>query len=163
MKGKKNWRLTKTLARNITFRPIEAGDVKYAWAAYKLGKLPTFPTDMSAPHFKDAFEMFVLCNTHAAWTVISSKPIGFVFGYWAPGNAYMIIAEVVWFPWATKRNIIEGCMTFFNQIRKEIPVMGFATDEHKGMYDVCCMHGIMSRAGTSHCTGQKMAIYEGRK
>src|SRR5690348_5299645 len=165
MKGKKNWRLTKTLARNVTFRPIEDADVKYAWAAYRLGKLDDigFQKGLDAAQFKSEFERFVLGNAHAAWTIITGKPVGFVLGTWGPFSAYMIISAIIWFPWATKRNIVEGAVSFFNWIRKEIPVMGFATDDHRPAYDMCCAHGIMSRVGTSHCMGRKLAVFESRK
>jgi hypothetical protein len=164
MKGKKTWRLSKTLARNVTFRPIEDSDVKYAWAAYRLGALPemAFKQGLDAAAFKSAFEIYVLSNASAAWTIIADKPIGFIFGGWAPQNAYMIIIGIVWFPWASRRRIIEGTVTFFNRIRKELPYMGFASDEHKPLYDTCCAHGIMQRVGTSHSMGKRLAVFEGR-
>src|SRR5690242_6025474 len=110
MKGKKNWRLSKTLSRKIIVRPIEQEDVKYAWAAYKGGSLKPmgFPENLDAKSFKDAFEEYVLSRTHAAWTMIADKPIGFALGYWGPSQAFMFITGIIWFPWATKRNILEA-------------------------------------------------------
>lgn len=167
---KKSWRLSKTLARQIDVRPIEQDDVKYAWAAYKHGDLATmgFAENLDSRTFKDAFEAYVLSNADAAWTVIGKTrngfiPIGFVLGGWAPQQAYMIVIGIVWFSWASKRNIIEGTVAFFDRVRKQMGVMGFAAPEHKRLYEVCCMHSIMRRVGTSHLNGGQIAVYEGKK
>jgi hypothetical protein len=167
MKGKKTWRLSKTLGRKIEIRPIEQDDVKYAWAAYKKAGLTSFSGGMDAKQFKDAFEIFVLTQAHAAWTISAETskgfvPIGLVLGGWAPGQVYMIIIGITWFPWATRRNIVEGTVAFFNRVRKEMGWMGFATHQHKPVYEACCMHGIMRRVGTSNLSGQPVAVYEGR-
>ena len=169
MTGKKNWRLSKTLRRRTEFRPIENGDVKYAWAAYKQGKLPQldFPEDLSAPDFKTAFEAFVLTRTHAAWTILAETakgflPVGIILGHWGPDRAFMILSGIAWYPWASRRNIIEGTVNFSNIMRKQLPVIGFANDEHRPLYEACCMHGIMRRIGTSHVLGKKLTIFEGR-
>lgn len=164
MTGKKTWRLSKTLKRSIEVRPIEQEDVKYAWAAYKKGGLGGmgFAPDLNPQKFKDAFEAYVLSNAHAAWTVIAGKPIGFVLGSWAPQQAYMVIVGIVWFPWATKRNIVEGAVSFFKRLNTEMGWMGFASAEHKKLYEVCMMHGIMRRVGTSHMSGAPVSIFEAR-
>lgn len=172
MTGKKNWRLSKTLSRRVDVRPIEATDVQYAWAAYKQGGLSEIvpEKDLAAPAFKAAFESAILANYHAAWIIQAQAkarfmPVGIIVGSWATQqNAYMIINGVAWFPWATKRNILEGTVAFFNRIRKEMPWIGYAMNGHKRAYEVCCMHGIMRRVGTTHVVfpGQAAAVYEGR-
>lgn len=173
MRPKQNWRLSKTLGRHIEVRPIENDDVQYAWAAYKKGGLggmgaPFDQGGLDAKAFKEAFEVYVLTNAHAAWTVMASTrsgivPIGIVLGGWAPPrDALMLIIGIVWFPWASRRNIVEGAVGFFNRIRKEMAWMGFASEQHKGLYETCCKHGIMHRVGTSHRSGQPIAVYEGR-
>lgn len=167
--NKKTWRLSKTLSRRIEIRPIEQEDVKYAWAAYKAGALDMgFSESLDARGFKDAFEQYVLMNARAAWTIIAETkngfiPVGFVLGDWAPQNAFMIIIGISWFPWATRRNIVEGTVAFFNRVRKEMGVMGFAEHKHKKLYEACCMHGIMRRIGTSNLSGRPVAVYEGRQ
>jgi hypothetical protein len=167
MKGRKKWRLSKTLSRRTEVRPIENDDVKYAWAAYKQGELAELklPDNLNAVDFKFEFEKFVLQHAHAAWTVITETqkgfiPTGFVLGQWGP--AFMIIGSIIWFPWASCRNIIEGTVFLLNRLRKEFPVLGFASDEHKPLYEACCMHGIMHRIGTSHSLGEKMTVFEVR-
>lgn len=169
MSGKKIWRLSRTLKRHVEARPIEQSDVKYAYAGYKTGVLATmaFAPGLDPSSFKSAFENYVLTKAHAAWTISADSkngfiPIGFAFGGWAPGEAFMVIIGIVWFPWASKRNVLEGTVAFFNSV-KSIKWMGFASHEHKRPYEVCCMHGIMRRIGTSNMGDQPTAVYEGRR
>lgn len=164
------WRLSRTLRRNVEVRPIENEDVKFAWAAYRKGRLGEmgFPENMDAKAFKSAFETYVLTKAHAAWSILAVTkdgfiPAGFVLGGWAPQEAYMIIIGISWFPWASKRNILEGTVAFFDKIRKQMGVMGFASPEHKRLYEVCCQHAIMRRVGTSNLSGRSVAVYEGKK
>lgn len=162
------WRLSRTLKRNVQARPIEQSDVKYAFAAYKVGALKDlFPGGLEPAAFKDAFEAYVLSNAEAAWVVITRTkngfiPCGLAFGGWAPQQAYMVIIGIVWFPWASKRNKLEGTVGFFRAIR-DMNWMGFALGEHKRIYEVCCMHGIMRRIGTTHMNNKHASVYEGRK
>jgi hypothetical protein len=169
MTATNKWRLSRTLKRNVSVRPIEQDDVKYAFAAYKSGSLKDlFAEGMDPPTFKTAFESYVLSNAHAAWVITAHTkngfiPVGLAFGGWAPQQAFMVIIGIVWFPWASKRNITEGTVGFFNSIRKELNWMGFATGEHKRIYEVCCMHAIMRRIGTTHMGDKQAAVYEGRR
>ncbi len=167
MRGRKKWRLSKTLSRRVEVRPIENDDVKYAWAAYKQGKLPwlDIPKDLDAASFKAEFEQFVLTRAHAAWTVSTDTkkgfiPAGIALGQWGP--SFMFISAIEWFPWATCRNIVEGTVYFFDNLRKQFPVMGLANDQHKPLYEACMMHGIIHRIGTSHSMGEKMTLFETR-
>lgn len=165
----KNWRLKKTLSRRVETRPIEDADVKYAWAAYKLGKFTVIPDGMDAPEFKSAFEQLVLIAFPATWVVSAETkkgfmPIGMVFGSFAPLNTHLNIGGVSWFPWASKRNILEGDVAFFNMLRKQpFQWIGYARPEHKAAYEVCCMHGIMRRVGTMHFADGPLAVFEGKK
>lgn len=164
------WRLRRTLSRRVEVRPIEQEDVRFAWAAYRKGKLTemNFPEGLDAKAFKEAFEAYVLTRAHAAWTIITGTrdgfiPAGFVLGGWAPMEAYMVIIGISWLPWASKRNILEGTVAFFDKIRKQMGWMGFASPEHKRLYEVCCIHSIMRRVGTSNLSGHAVAVYEGKK
>lgn len=169
MKGKKKWRLSKTLSRHVDVRPIEDADVKYAWAAYRQGRFTEigFSANLSPSEFKYAFERFVLENAHGAWTVLAQTsknfmPIGITMGTWGPGQRFMVMAWTAWFPWASKRNIVEGTVAICNRLRHDFPLMCFANETDKKMYETCMMHGIVHRIGTSHSLGEKMTIFEAR-
>lgn len=148
--------------------------MRYMWAAYKKGSLapmgPQFADPvMAADEFKAAFEQWVLANCHAAWTLVGHTkrgfiPVGVVFASWAPNAPFMIISDISWLPWASKRNIIECTVAFFEGARKEFMFQGYALPEHKRMYEVCMMHGIMRRVGTSYVAipGKPTAVFETR-
>ena len=163
MKGKKKWRLSKTLSRSLVVRQIDDADVKFAWAAYKKDGLSgiDFPKDLTPILFKEQFENFVNSKANMAWTVVADgKPIGFALGQWV--QAFMFITGIAWFPWASPRNIVEGTICLFNSIRKQFAVMGMANDEHRPLYEACCMHGIMRRIGKSDSVG-RMTLFEVRQ
>lgn len=166
---KNNWRLGRTLKRHVEVRAIEQDDVKFAWAAYKKGALDGmgFPQNLEAQAFKEAFEVYVLTQTHACWTILGKTdgriaPVAFVLGEWAPKQAFMLITGICWFPWASKRNIVEGTVRFFDILRKQMKWMGFAAPEHKRLYEICCMHSIMRRVGTSNLGKNPIAVFEGK-
>lgn len=176
---KQNWRLKKTLARRIEFRPIENEDVRYAWAAYKKGNLapmagPFAKTDMTAEEFSTTFETAVITRYHGGWTLFAQSPkgfipIGFVFAFHSHADPalspFMIIGDIVWCPWATARNKIEAAVYFFSRIRNEIPMMDYAAgDVNKKFMEMLARHGIMRRIGTTFnlVKGEPVAVFETR-
>jgi hypothetical protein len=168
------WRLRRTLKRRAEFRPIENGDVRYTFAAYRKGSLSSLGedfanTDMNADEFKAAFEGFVLKNFHAVWTLFATTPkgvipVGIVFAEGAPNGPYMIVTAAVWFPWASKRNMVEAMVSFLDSVRKQVALVFYAVPEHKRMYEVCAMHGVVRRVGTSYTVipGKAAAVFETR-
>lgn len=167
------WRLSRTLRRPLDVRPISESDLKYLWASYKKGSLKSlrgaFATDDLTPDkFKDALADLALAVTEI-WTISAHvgderRPIGIVLGSAAPSVPFWTIVGVVWMPWATKRNIIEGCVGFFDRMRRQVALMGVAAGDHKRLYEVCCMHSVLRRVGTSMVAiqGESAAMYETR-
>ncbi len=177
--AKPNWRLKKTLSRRVEFRPIENEDVKYAWAAYKKGGLapmagPFAQEGMSADEFKSAFEAAILTRYHAAWTLFAEStkgfiPVGFVLAFHSHPDPmmspFMIVGDIVWCPWATKRNMVESSVNFFNVIRHTIPMVDYAHGEtNKKFFEMLARHGIMRRIGTifNVVHGEATAMFETR-
>lgn len=167
------WRLKRTLKRSVSYRPIEDDDVKYSWAAYKKGALSpmgeSFTKEMNAEEFKSLFEQFVIQNHHAAWTLIAPTakgniPVGIVLAAWAPNAPFMIVNGMVWFPWASHRNHVESMVCFLNGVRKQQSLTFYTLPEHKRIYEVCAMHGIIRRVGTSFVAipGKSAAVFETR-
>lgn len=174
--AKPTWRLSKTLARKLDFRPIEEDDVKYAWAAYKKGALASMggmfaEPQLTADEFKTAFAAEVTTTYHGAWTLFAETkkgylPIGIVLGFYSHPNPrfapFMIVGDMLWFPWSSARNRIESAVHFFNKIRSQIPMVEYASEQHKRFFEMIMRHGIMRRIGTSHNVypGQGTAVYE---
>ena len=174
-----NWRLKKTLARRLEFRPIEAEDVRYAYAAYKKGALkdmagPFADPSMTAEQFDVAFQSIVPTRYHGAWTLFAETrkgflPVGMVFAFYSHADhalaPFMIIGDMAWFPWASPRNRIEAVVYFFNRIRGEIPLVDYAIGEvNKRFFEMICQHGVMRRVGTTFnvAKGEPVAVFETR-
>jgi hypothetical protein len=173
------WKLSRTAKRPVDFRPIETEDLRYAYAGYKDGALadmagPFVDTGMDAVTFKAKFQAEVLRRYHGAWTLFAVTargfiPVGMVFAFHAhfehAKSPFMIIGDIVWFPWASKRNRIEAAVNFLSVIRKQVPLMDFAHGEtNRRFWDVMAKHGIVNRVGTTYnvVRGEKVAIYETR-
>ena len=77
----------------------------------------------------------------------------------------MIIGDMLWMPWASKRNKIEAAVHFFNTIRADIPMVEYANLEAKPFFEMIAKHGIMRRVGTSHNVypGEPTAIFETKR
>lgn len=128
---------------------------------------------LNSSDFTALVEIEVTTKYHAAWTLFAEtkrglSPIGLILGFYPHPDqafsAYMLVGGIVWFPWASVRNKIESAVNFFNRIRNEIPMMGFAEMDHKKMYEVICRHGIMRRIGTSMNVfpGKQVSMFETR-
>ena len=172
------WRLKKTLARTQDFRPLERDDLRYIWAAYKKGSLASMggvfaSPDMDSVDFSTAFEAEITTVYHAAWILMADTkrgimPVGLVLGFYSHPNPrfapFMIIGDMIWFPWASKRNKVESAVNFFNRIRHEIKMVEYANEKAKKFFEMICQHGIMRRIGTSFNVypNEPTAVFETR-
>lgn len=172
------WRLKRTLARRTESRPIEREDLKFVWAAYKKGCLASMgdgwgDDKMSSAEFNAAFEQEITSTYHGSWTLFAESrkgfiPVGLVLGFWSHPNPrfapFMIIGDMIWFPWASARNRIESAVGFFHRIRSDIAMVEYARAEHKRFFEMICQHGIMRRIGTSFNVypGESTAVFETR-
>lgn len=151
------WRLSKTLDRKVGFRPLDEGDVFYAWAAYRAGVFnDVFQKDLPAPQFKEAFGALLTSRYDAAWTMFAQThkgfiPVGLALGFWPHRVArpFMVLDALVWFQWASSRNRIEATVGLLNKTRQEIPMIGFARQCDKRFMEMLARHGIVRRVGTS--------------
>ena len=176
---KQNWRLKKTLARRLEFRPIEQEDLRYAWAAYKGGALASMGENWAAGDkdptaFAEAFQVEVSTLYHGAWTMFAENkkgfiPVGFVLGFWSHPTArfspFMIVGDILWCPWASARNRIESAVNFFNRIRSDIAMVEYASEQNKRFFEMICQHGIMRRVGTTFNVykDEPTAVFETRR
>lgn len=173
------WRRRKTLARRVSFRPIEAEDVRFAYAGYKKGALAAMgdafaDTSMTADEFSTAFQATVTTRYHGAWTLFAdarrgNMPVGIVLAFYShPDPAlspFMIIADIIWFPWASARNRVEAAVYFFSVTRSSIPMVGYANgDMNQRFFVMICQHGVMRRVGTTFnmIKDEPVAVFETR-
>ena len=133
-------------------------------------------TQINTPEtFKSAFEEAVVRNYGAAWVVSGQTargfiPIGLILA--APfsmvGNLafidHYVVGGAVWFPWCSKRNVIEGTVAFIKAVGKSHPLLFCATEKERRLYEVCLQHAVLRRIGTSFTVlkDQPVAVYESR-
>ena len=145
------------LSRRTEFRPLSEKDIRYYWAAYQKGAFSSFgeafPSDLSAKAFRTEFVEHVLKEFDGIWTPYAETkqgfiPVGMISGILV--GPVMIIGDMVWFPWASDRNIYESAVNFINTMRKEIMVMDFAAFKHKPFFDSIARLGILRHGCRIH-------------
>lgn len=168
-KQTQSWKLKKTLSRQVDVNLIEEKDLRHIYAAYRLGSLSDlgskFSTvDLSPKDFKRVFIDHVLSEysylngndtISLAWSIKANfknrfRPVANAYGVFHPLSHTVIVVGIIWFPWATVRNKVEGIVKFFNETRKDIKMIWYTRPEHKALYEVVMKHGIVRRVGTSH-------------
>lgn len=149
----------------------------YFWAAYKMGKFaivhPIFEQEMAQKDFKDALEWYIGNNALTPFTLFAEvkgkmQAVGLAL-FWIRGRIAQT-ENLIWFPWAKKRNILESYVNFVNKTRSMVHpdtnrtymILEFAMEKDKGFFDHVCSYGIMRRVGTSYevYPDQKSCIYE---
>lgn len=152
----------------------------YVWAAYRKGALATMGDDfadgsMSAGDFREAFEAEIFEHYDGCWTLFAHTasrglaPVGLILGFWShrdPMKApFMIIGDMVWFPWSSARNRVESAVNFFHRMRNEIPMVEYARTKDRGFFEVMMRHAVMRHIGTSWNVyqGEPAHIYETRR
>jgi hypothetical protein len=142
-------RLKKTLKRKPEFHPIEDGDLKYLWAAYKLGSFGE-PEDITQDEFRyrtgEMLNLTDITYTLVAKTSKGKIPVGlFSTRYNGP---LLFMVGVKWFKWASLRNKIETMTHILNELRKEYIVLMFPDFDKKKFYELIAKHGVIRRIGT---------------
>jgi hypothetical protein len=154
-------------------RLTDADDMKYLYAAWRLGSKPLDQIEAVDPDsFAEAFAEHAAARYQSAYTLIASPPnrepmpVGVVFGI-KPfyGKNVLWIGDFLWFSWASSRNKLETAVHFFNQMRKETAIIGFSEPESIDFFEHICRYGVMRRAGTvfDFLNEGPMAVFQTRK
>ena len=160
-------RLSRVLSRFVEFRGIEDSDYRHFWAAYRKGALKDIeelPDDLGPQEFIDAFlDQIERLGLSHGWTFLAPSksgymPVGFAWA-WSRGRV-IEIADIIWFPWASSRNILESTANFMNSMRKMAPnpmkpeqkflIWEQARMKDKKFFETMCRLGIMRRVGHVH-------------
>lgn len=123
---------------------------------------------MDAEAFREVFREYILKNYDAAWifeaeTKSGYRPVGVFCGHIL--RKVLFVADVIWFPWASKRNKLETTLHFINEIREHLVVMEFAKQNDKKHWEHICKYGVMRRVGTVNdlaATGEPIALFQSR-
>ncbi len=138
-------------------RLTDADDIKYLYAAWRLGGTPLQAIVADSPEaFESAFTEHVALRYNVAYTMIAAPPgrepmpVGVVFGI-RPfyGEKVLWIGDFLWFSWSSTRNKLEAAVHFLNQLRRDgWTVLGFAEPEAIPFFEHICRYGVARRAGT---------------
>lgn len=150
--------LNRTLRRKVVIRQTTLEDLRWFYGGYVKGAFKEhFPDGLNAQGFIAAVNEI---SDRAIKTVEISdgnnkRPLGVITERIEHG---MVEAHVVWMPWTTARNRIEGAIRYINDIRKVPNIWGgkpdrlialFAVEgEDKVLMTHICRYGILRRVGT---------------
>ena len=141
--------------------------MKYAWAAYRLGGLEdwsaVFTDGLTQEDFRALFGAFLAENYDAVWTVFAETPggrhaAGMVFAEMVASGRMVIIRDTIWFPWATKRNILTSAANFVNALRSDAVIMSFARQRDVPFFERLSEYRLMRRVGAVHNVYNEPAI-----
>lgn len=154
-------------------RLTDADDLKFLYAAWKLGNTPLTNIQAATPEeFIERFTEHSALRYHVAYTMIATPPgretmpVGVVFGI-KPFYGYDVMwtGDFIWFPWASARNKLEAAVHFLNQMRKTTTIVGFCEPAAIDFFEHICRYGVLRRAGTVFdMIGEgPRAVYQTRK
>ena len=151
----------------------------YFWAAYKYGCFKNlnggFIDGLTKDRLSELLENYISDNNLTPFSIFANidgkKRIIGIALFFIRGRL-METSDIIWFPWATKRLILEGYVNFVNSIRKQsnndmgqkYVIIEYAQEKDVKFFDHVCSYGIMRRVGTSYelYHNEKCCIYESR-
>lgn len=96
-------------------------------------------------------------------------PVGSVSAMNPLGTRLVMLADVLWFPWASHRNCVESLANFVNTLRDDYTLMEYADEREpqtKRFFENLCKYALMRRVGTVHDfygPGSSAALYQSRR
>lgn len=121
-------------------------DIKYLYAAHK----HITQSGVSPKDFKTEYGCLIHDKYDYGWTIEAptSKgviPVGCVFGI--QNGDFIMVGDLIWFPWASNRNKLEGIIEYINGVRKEHLVLFYSQEKDKRFYVHIMRYGIINRIG----------------
>jgi len=115
---------------------------------------------MGVQQFNEQAVEFLLANYDFAW-LIGDKPFGIIFGQSV--GPMVMLGDATWFPWASKRNIMEGVVQIINDLRKTLKLLLYCDMKDKTFYEYVAKHGILRRVGHIHdVKNEPMVLWESK-
>lgn len=108
-----------------------------------MGAFDGMPTGLSTDDFKAALGMLIK-ESMGLWVIDADKPIGAVFGV-SGAEPHHLWAEVIWFPWATPRQRLEGALRFILDNKNEFLVMASLRETDKRFAEHVSRYGVSTR------------------
>ena len=157
------------------FETATQDDLPWLWAAYRKGALAVLGEAFASGLTQDQFRANVEFYIHTQGLV----PIAFYTGedrkmvgiglFWLRGRCWQT-ENLIWFPWATPKNILASYVNFVNVMRNaeadsgKYFILEFAQEKDQKFFDTVCLYGVMRRAGTMYefYKGGRACVYESR-
>jgi hypothetical protein len=127
------------LKRKPRIRQTQDSDLRYLWAAYRLG----FWADaIDAELSQKAFEQKVYETLGMAdydWIVDARqgdniRPVGLILAHALP-DGRRIEPHVDWFPWATPRNKLEGLAAYLRDVGKRFKILVYVEQAEQNFWE----------------------------
>ena len=119
-------------------------DFRWLWAAYRKGGFETLPENMDIDEFTAA--AFDHLNRFTEQFVVETdRPVGLILTL---TDGYRFEPHAIWFPWASRRNILEGTLKFLSQERRDRLGIIYMAMEFKRFLEQLARYGVIRRVGT---------------
>ena len=164
-----------TLNRGVSYHEISRKDYPWLWVAYKQGAFEELQVikGLAAEEFSDYMDTVVENYYNRDGTIV----VGEAYFAERDGQAPVCVTfvdksqlaffpHVIWFDWATPRNIIESTVNFLKDLVKDGNVVIFSEKENMFFFSHMARYGILDRRGTLKKyfpDGGDAIIYQGRK
>lgn len=140
--------LSRTLKRKPQFWEMTDKDLRWTYAAYKLGAFGPI-TSKSPEQFNQEFQDRVMLHDVVfmmqSVTEKGRIPVGITLGKFM--GPILFLGDTTWFPWASSRNKMECATHVLNELRREYIVMLFCDWNEKEFYVNIAKHGVIRRVG----------------
>lgn len=147
-------------SKGVRFVATSEEDMKAYYKAYQMGSFDVLgaANDLSFDDFKVSFAYYLSANKCTSVTFKITKdgaelPIG-VGIIWVRGRIIQN-ENLIWFPWATPRNILESCINYFDTFRNakekisgaNYKILEFAMEQDVKFFDKLVQMGILEKVG----------------
>ncbi len=138
---------SKLLARKPWVRGVNDSDMRWLFAAYKLGMWrDMISSDLSAQAFEEK-ALEIMAAASCEWIIDAPgadgmRPVAIILG---KNLGTGIEPFVDWFPWATNRNQMEATAVFLKEISKQFKIFVFAAADAVPFWTRFVRYGMVRR------------------
>lgn len=147
-------RLKRLLKTKITFKEPGAEDLRWLWAAYKMGDFDDGIIEgIDQADFAET--MTELLSRYTWGSIAMAKipgkeelvPVGL---FVVEGEGRIVMPHVRWFSWAKPRVRLAGAASFLIELKKDVIGIVYAKMNEKRFFEQLCRYGIIRRVGHIH-------------
>ena len=172
-RGSLRWK--KLLSRGCSYHEVSKDDYPWLWVAYNKGAFEElqFADGLQAEQFSEYMDIVIQNYYSRDGTIVVGEAYFEKHGVNAPvcvtfvdKSQLAFFPHVIWFDWASPRNIIESTVNFLKDLVKDGNVVIFSERKTMFFFSHMARYGILNRRGTLKnyfSDGGDAIIYQGRK